>query len=120
MMTVEDYISGYEGDIMKRLVALRELSLKVAPQAQEKIAYGMPAYSVNGPLFYFGVAKKHIGFYPTNEGVAYFHEHFPEESKQYASSKGAIQFKHSEPIPYDLIERIMIHRLSLNMASSRK
>jgi uncharacterized protein YdhG (YjbR/CyaY superfamily) len=72
----------------------------------------MAAYRVNKkPLVYFGGYTKHIGFYATPAG----HEPFKKELSTYKQGKGSVQFPLSEPIPVDLIARIVAFRVAENM-----
>ena len=74
----------------------------------------MPAYALDGPLVYFGVHKTHIGFYPTNSGI----EQFKAEFSGYKTSKGAVQFPLDQPIPFDLVTRIVTFRVQENLAKA--
>ena len=85
--TVDDYIAGFEPAIQQRLAQLRQTIKKAAPDAEELIAYMMPAYKLNGPLVYFAGYKNHIGFYATPNG----HEAFKKELSVYKQGKGSVQ-----------------------------
>ncbi|HML47065.1 MAG TPA: hypothetical protein PKE04_10005, partial [Clostridia bacterium] len=63
---------------------------------------------------HFAAAKGHIGIYPGESGVRVF----ADKLKPYKTSKGAIQFSLSEPIPYDLIAEIA--RFRVGEAEGRK
>ena len=76
----------------------------------------MPAFSLNGNLVYFGAFKNHIGLFPTGEGI----EAFKDELSGYKASKGTVQFPLDQPIPYDLIARIVRHRVEVNLAKGKK
>jgi uncharacterized protein YdhG (YjbR/CyaY superfamily) len=82
-----------------------------APEAEEKISYQMPAFAQNGILVYFAAHKNHIGFYPTSSGI----EKFKDELSAYENSKGAIRFPIDEPIPYELVKKIVAFRLQENL-----
>jgi uncharacterized protein YdhG (YjbR/CyaY superfamily) len=82
-----------------------------APKAVEKISYQMPAFHLNSYLVGFAVHTRHIGFYPTPSGI----EAFKEELSAYQSSKGAVQFPLDEPMPLELISKIVEFRLAENM-----
>jgi uncharacterized protein YdhG (YjbR/CyaY superfamily) len=100
--TIDEYIAQYPDGMRKILTKIRRTIHKVAPKATEKISYRMPAFYQGECLVYFAAMKHHIGFYPTSQGVAAF----AAELGDYKTSKGAIQFPFSKPIPYDLIARI--------------
>lgn len=114
---VDEYIREFEGETKQRLIATRKLVLDTAPQAEESISYGMPAYKINGkPLVYFGGYKSHIGFYATPTG----HKAFEKELSKYKQGKGSVQFPLNEPLPEKLIREIVLFRLAENQAKYGK
>ncbi|MCG6186167.1 iron chaperone [Maribellus maritimus] len=109
--SVDDYISEFPEDIQKILKRLRKTILEIAPKAEESISYGMPAYKTSGkPLVYFAGYKKHVGFYATPSG----HAKFARELSQYKQGKGSVQFPLNQPIPFNLITRIVKLRVEEN------
>lgn len=109
--SVEEYISSYPADIRKKLNDLREVIKKAAPEAIEKISYGMPAYTYKGMLLYFAVHTNHIGLYPYPSAM----EAFRKEIAAYRTSKSTIQFPHNKPIPLKLVSEIVAFRLQENI-----
>lgn len=106
-MTVPNYIQSFPEPVQILLEQIRNVIKETAPEAEESISYGMPAYKIKGkPLVYFAGYKNHIGFYATPTG----HEAFAEELSKYKQGKGSVQFSLNEPIPFDLIKRIVIFR----------
>ena len=65
---VDVYIKRFPPDIQRKLEELRAAIRLAAPEAIEKISYGMPAYMLNGPLVYFAAYQNHVGFYPYGGG----------------------------------------------------
>ena len=61
---VNAYIASYPKEVQQLLEQLRGTIKKAAPDAEEVISYGMPAYKLNGMLVWFAAHTKHIGFYP--------------------------------------------------------
>ncbi len=109
--TVDEYISTFPKDIQTILNSIRTAIRQTAPEAVESIAYGMPAYKTNSrPLVYFAGYKNHIGFYATPTG----HQAFADELSKYKQGKGSVQFPLDEPIPLDLIKRIVAFRVEEN------
>ena len=104
---VDAYISQFPGEVGKILEKLREMILAAAPEAKERIAYGMPTYTMKTNLIHFAGYKKHIGLYPTPDGI----EAFKAELAPYKNSKGAVQFPLNQPMPWDLIEKIIQFRV---------
>jgi uncharacterized protein YdhG (YjbR/CyaY superfamily) len=109
--TVDEYIAQAPREAQPILQKIRAIIKEAAPQAQEKISYKMPGYFDHGQLVWFGVHTQHIGFYPTGEGV----EAFKEELSAFKTSKGAVQFPLDQPIPYELIRRIVAFKLAENL-----
>lgn len=109
--TVEEYIGIFPDKVQKLLNKIRQTILENAAGAAESISYSMPAYKVNGkPLVYFGAFKKHIGFFATPTG----HKKFADELSTFKTGKGSVQFPLDEPIPYDLIARIVQFKVTEN------
>lgn len=80
---------------------------EVAPKAEQKISYGMPAFTLNKkPLVYFAAFKGHIGLYPTPSGIT----PFKELLKRYSVGKGCIRFPYTEKLPLTLIKKIVRYR----------
>jgi uncharacterized protein YdhG (YjbR/CyaY superfamily) len=90
------------------LKQLRKIIREQAPQAQEKISYQMPTFYLNGNLVHFAAHTKHIGFYPTPSGI----EAFKSKLSKYKNSKGSVQFPIDEPLPIELIKRIVKFRVA--------
>jgi len=72
------------------------------------INYQIPTFKLNNRnLVHFAAYSGHIGFYPTPKGI----EAFRSELSVYKNSKGAVQFPLGQPIPYDLIKKIVLYRV---------
>jgi uncharacterized protein YdhG (YjbR/CyaY superfamily) len=115
--TVDEYLTNFPEEIQSLLKDMRALIKETAPEASETIAYGMPAYKFNKkPLVYFAAYKKHIGFYATPTG----HTAFAEELSKYRQGKGSVQFPLNQPIPFDLIRRIVEFRIAENQIKPKR
>lgn len=107
--STDEYISSFPKETQILLQEVRETIKNTAPNANESISYGMPAYKLNGKaLVYFAGYKNHIGFYATPTG----HAEFTEELAKYKQGKGSVQFPINEPMPLDLITKIVKFRVS--------
>jgi uncharacterized protein YdhG (YjbR/CyaY superfamily) len=107
---VDRYISNFPASTRDVLSAVRAQIVAVAPDAEEGMSYGMPAYKLNGkPLVYFAGYDHHVGFYATPHG----HKRFESELSRYKQGKGSVQFPLSEPMPLDLIQRITQFKVNL-------
>lgn len=108
--TVEDYIAQFPPDVQALLTQMRDIIRGQAPQATEGISWGMPTYKLGGNLVHFANGKHHIGFYPGASGV----QAFLGQLGAYKTSKGAIQFPKNQPLPTQLIEKIVRFRVQEN------
>jgi uncharacterized protein YdhG (YjbR/CyaY superfamily) len=108
--TIDEYIQSFPEPIQAKLERLRSLIKKIIPEAREKISYGMPTFYLNGNLVHFAAYSKHIGFYPTPSGIT----SFENELSKFKYSKGAVRFPIDEPLPIELIGRIIRFRAEEN------
>jgi uncharacterized protein YdhG (YjbR/CyaY superfamily) len=109
--TVDGYIALAPENVQPILNKIREVIKECAPEAVEKISYQMPGFYYHGYLAWFGFHTHHIGFYPTGAGM----EAFKQEFAGYKTSKGAVQFPLDQPIPYDLIRKVIKFRAAENL-----
>jgi uncharacterized protein YdhG (YjbR/CyaY superfamily) len=106
--SIDEYIGEFPTETQKVLEELRALIRASAPDATETISYAIPTFDLNGKhLVHFAGYEKHIGFYPVPSGV----EAFKEELKPYKVGKGSVQFPLGQPLPTDLIRRIVGFRV---------
>lgn len=105
--SVDKYIGQFTGETKARLVQLRTLITKEVPDAEEGLMYGLIGYKLrHKPLIYFGGFAHHIGLYATPSG----HEAFAQELSKYKQGKGSVQLPLDQPLPIDLIKRIVQYR----------
>lgn len=109
---IDAYIAGFPDDMQSILKKIRLTIRKAAPEAEEKISYQIPSFTLHGGLIYFAAFKKHIGLYPAPRGA----EKFKKELAAYEGGKGTVRFPLDKPIPYGLITRIVKFRANENLA----
>ena len=115
--SIDEYIAGFPAETQSRLQELRVLIKTVAPEATETISYAMPTFDLNGRhLVHFAGYERHVGFYPVPSGI----DAFKDELKQYKQGKGSVQFPLDEPLPTDLIRRIVVFRVEENTGHASK
>ena len=105
--TIDQYIAQYPKQVQPVLEKIRQTIQKCAPDAKEKISYGIPTFELKTNLVHFGAYPNHIGFYPGAAAIV----HFEDKLKTYHTSKGTVQFQLNQPIPYDLIKEITNFRV---------
>ena len=109
--SVDDYIAGFSPEVQHLLQAVRAVFRRAAPEAEEVISYQIPAYRQAGMLVYFAAFKQHLGFYPPVKGDA----QLMQDIAPYAGDKGNLRFPYSQPMPFELIERITRLRVQQNL-----
>jgi len=109
--TIDSYISAAPTEVRLILEKVRRTIRKAAPGAEETIKYRLPTFVLHGNLVHFGAFKNHIGFYATPGGNAAFRK----ELSAYQGAKGSVQFPLKEPMPLDLITRMVKFRVKENM-----
>ncbi len=113
---VDEYIALYPAEVQEKLQALRNVIKEEVPNAEEKISWGMATYVLYGNLVHFAANKNHIGFYPSPSGI----ENFSEKLAEYKTSKGAVQFPMSKPIPFDIVREILRFRVLENTKAAEE
>ncbi len=116
--SVDAYIAAFPPAVRAILRKIRATIRKAAPDAEERISYRMPSLFHNGTLVYYAAFKNHIGLYPPVKGDA----KLLKDVAKYANEKGNLRFPLDEPVPYELIGRIVKARAkeNLRMADARK
>jgi len=114
--TVDEYFSTFPDNTRRILESVQKTIKQAAPHAKEVISYNMPAFKAHGVLVYYAAYKGHIGFYPTSLPI----EVFKSELSSYKYSKGAIQFPIGEPMPLDLISRMVQFRVKQDSEKAGK
>ncbi|HEY2421857.1 MAG TPA: DUF1801 domain-containing protein [Neobacillus sp.] len=112
--SIDEYILIFPPEIQEILQTLRNVIKESAPNATEKISYQMPTFVLHGNLVHFAAFKKHIGFYPTASGIATFQD----EISKYKNAKGSVQFSIDQPLPYELISKIVKFRVAENISKA--
>ena len=103
--TIDDYIGSFPDDVQVILKEVRHTIRNAAPSAQETISYQMPTLRLHGRnLVHFAAWKHHVGLYPIHTAD----EALEQELAPYRATKATVRFLLREPIPYDLIERLVV------------
>ena len=108
--TVNEFMKSVPAEHKPYLTRLRELIREAAPEAEEVISYGMPAYKQNGILVYFCLFNNHYGFFPGAGAIV----DFADRLEKYSTSKGTIRLPFDKPLPVKLIKDIVKYRLEQN------
>ena len=115
--SIDEYIAGFPAETQVVLEQLRALIKTSAPGATETISYAIPTFDLNRRhLVHFAGYERHVGFYPGARGI----EAFTEEIKAFRRGKGSVQFPLGQPLPSDLIRRIVEFRAGENTGKASR
>ncbi len=115
--SIDEYIAEFPPQTQKVLEQIRALIRELAPEATETISYAIPTFDMNGRhLVHFAAFTHHVGLYPTPTGM----EEFKEALSHYKTGKGSVQFPLDEPLPVDLIRRIVVFRVEETLRKTAK
>jgi uncharacterized protein YdhG (YjbR/CyaY superfamily) len=107
--TIDDYIAGFPPETQTLLERVRTICREEAPGATETISYAIPTFDLQGRhLCHFAGFKHHLGFYPTPGSTSAF----ADELKAFKGGKGTVQFPYKDPLPEDLIRRMVRYRVA--------
>jgi uncharacterized protein YdhG (YjbR/CyaY superfamily) len=108
--SIDDYMSSFSGPTAERLVEIRKIIEDTLPEAVGAISYNIPAYQKNGVwVAYFSGYKHHVSLLLGGR-IDHIVDLFSDELKPYKTSAAAIQFQNDEPLPHDLIVKILKYR----------
>lgn len=110
---VDEYIANAPEALQDKLSLLRKTIKSVAPEALERISYGMPYYGLNGRLAYFRYNKEHIGLYVPPPVI----EEHQKDLEKYGTSKATVRFPVTENLPIPLIKKLIKARVKINQKS---
>jgi uncharacterized protein YdhG (YjbR/CyaY superfamily) len=107
---MDAYLGSLPADKRTALQKLRQAVHAAAPEAEEGVSYGLPAFRLGGrPLVAFAAGANHCSFYPMSPAVIRGHA---EELKGYATSKGTIRFTPDKPLPITLVRKLVRARVA--------
>jgi uncharacterized protein YdhG (YjbR/CyaY superfamily) len=112
---VDAYIAAAPKAVQPMLRELRQAIKSAAPRAEEKISYRMPFYAYHGRLIYFAAHTSHVGMYPI---IGREKDLYAKELKPYLVEKATLQFPIGQPIPIELVKKVVKERAKENEARS--
>jgi uncharacterized protein YdhG (YjbR/CyaY superfamily) len=114
---VDAYIAALPDEKRVAMAALRETINAAAPDAVETIAYKMPALRRGGRfLVSYDAYKAHYSLFPASDAVV---AGLGDELAPYLTGKGTISFPVDQPLPIDLVRRIVEVRVAEDTARGR-
>ncbi len=100
---VLEYIGRQTPNAQEILENIRLRVKNKAPNANEKISYGIPSFHNKTIIIYYAAFKNHFSIFPPIKGD----DELLEAVKPFANEKGNLIFKYKKPIPWDIIDRVI-------------
>lgn len=114
--TVDEYIASAPKEVQGKLKQLRKVIKEIAPEAEEKLSYGMPYYGYKGRLAYFAYAKKHVGLYVMPPVI----QDHKRELEDYETATATVRFPLDENLQIPLIKKLLKAGVQNNEAKQKK
>lgn len=115
-MTTDEYLANAPEPQQTTLRALRETLLRLIPDGEEGISYGVPAIRLNGtPVAGYAHAKRHCSYFPHSGQVLDAID--PSLLEGYDWSKGTLRFPVDQVPNDELLEQIIAVRRSMLLNS---
>ncbi len=106
---VEAYLAKLPPNAKATLEKLRDQIRRIAPESEEGLSYGVPAFKLGGkPIVCYAAFKHHCGFYPMSPAVISAHA---DDLKDYETAKGTIRFPIDKPLPAALVKKLVNARI---------
>jgi uncharacterized protein YdhG (YjbR/CyaY superfamily) len=109
--TIDEYIAMQPGEFRPGLQELRSIIRSLAPQAEEMISYQVPCFKYHYMLVGIGVNKKYLSLYPMSSALT---KKMSDELKGIKISGTTLHFVPGEPLPKELIQKIVTTRMQEN------
>lgn len=109
----DDYLEKLEEEFKPCLIKLREIILSIIPSTEESFSYQVHCFKHVYMLCGIGVTKCFCSFYTMSPPLM---KKMKEELKGYNVSGATVHFKPDEPLPEDVIRKIVLTRVSDNEA----
>ena len=109
--SINEYIAMQHEDFRPMLYELYAIIKSVAPQAEELISYQVPSFKWHYMLVGFGVNKKFCSLYPMSTSI---NKKMAEDLKRVKISGTTLHFAPNQPLPVDLIKKIVLTRIQEN------
>jgi uncharacterized protein YdhG (YjbR/CyaY superfamily) len=104
------YLNTLDEPKRTTLQKLRETILAVQPEVEQGLSYQVPAFRLRGKVVAgFAAFKNHLSYLPHSGSVFLQLE---EDLHSYGKSKGALRFPIDEPLPKEIVEKLMRVRIA--------
>ncbi len=114
---MQDYFASLDAPNRAAFEHIRNLVLELVPDAEEGTSYGMATLKYRKkPLLGFRAAKEHLSIFPFSpQAIDAVHDRLTGFDR----SKGTIRFTATSPLPDDVVNDIIRHRVNEIVGTSR-
>jgi uncharacterized protein YdhG (YjbR/CyaY superfamily) len=107
---IDAYLGTLDEPARSTLTQLRDAIAALAPDAEQCISYGMPAFRLQGVVIAgFAAFKGHLSYLPHSGSVL---ARLAEETGGYTTTKGSLHFPVGEPLPEKLVKKLLDARIA--------
>ena len=107
---IDQYLRTLDEPKRGTLAQLRDTIVAIAPDAEQCISYGMPAFKVRGKTIAgFAAFKSHLSYLPHSGSVI---PQLAKETEGYTKTKGSLHFPVDKPLPKKLVKKLVDARMA--------
>lgn len=115
--SVEEYLASLPVTVQEIIGNLRAIIRSAAPDSQEIFRYRIPIFVHHGHLVGYAAYQDHYSLHLMSPELMRM---FESELLPYGKTTATIHFSFDEPLPKDLIYRLVKARMAENEARDRK
>jgi uncharacterized protein YdhG (YjbR/CyaY superfamily) len=114
---IDEYLDALDEPKRATLIELRDTIVALAPDAEQCLSYGMPAFKLHGKTIAgFAAFKTHLSYLPHSGSVI---RQLAQKTERYTKTKGSLHFPVDEPLPKELVKALMDTRIAEAFARER-
>jgi uncharacterized protein YdhG (YjbR/CyaY superfamily) len=103
--TVDDYVADLPPESRAAMDELRATLRSLLPDAEEAISYQIASLKLNGrAVVWYAGFRDHVSLFPWSDRMR---DQLGAQLQPYLAGKGTIRFRLGQPLPADLIRRIV-------------
>jgi uncharacterized protein YdhG (YjbR/CyaY superfamily) len=107
---IDQYLGSLDEPKRATLAQLRDTIVAIVPDAEQCISYGTPAFKLRGKTIAgFAAFKSHLSYLPHSGSVI---GQLAKETERYAKTKGSLHFPVDEPLPWELVKKLLDARMA--------
>ncbi len=114
---IGQYLGALDDPKRATLTQLRDTIVAILPEAERCISYGMPAFKLEGKTIAgFAAFKNHLSYLPHSGSVI---RRLAEDTEGYTKTEGSLHFAVNEPLPKELVKKLLDTRMAEAFGPSR-